>query len=282
MEPGLPLAAERLIVTTDLDGAAREARVRQAAALDEADLRAVLGDRIRRVESCVWSDRDGRVLARRQERLGALVLAEAPWPDPPPGARAAAALDGLRAEGLPWTPAAARLRARAERCRAAGMDLPPLDDSTLLAEAGTWLLPWLDGVDSRAALAALDLTEPLRARLGAAAAAVEAAFPSHFTTPLGRRVAIDYDAGTPGIEIRLQELFGQTMHPVVGPERVPLRLTLLSPGGRPVAVTTDLPGFWSGGYRDVRRDMRGRYPRHPWPEDPAAADPTLRAKPRGS
>jgi ATP-dependent helicase HrpB len=106
-------------------------------------------------------------------------------------------------------------------------------------------------------------------------------FPSHYQTPLGRRVPIDYDSETPGIELRLQEMFGETLHPAVGVRALPLRLTLLSPGSKPVAVTTDLPGFWRGAYTEVRKEMRGRYPRHPWPEDPAQAAPTLRAKPRG-
>ena len=106
--------------------------------------------------------------------------------------------------------------------------------------------------------------------------------PSHFETPLGRRVPIDYDGEAPGIEVRLQELFGVTVHPTVGPKRLPLRITLLSPGGKSVQVTSDLPGFWTNSYADVRRDMRGRYPRHPWPDDPREADPTTRTKPRGT
>jgi ATP-dependent helicase HrpB len=111
---------------------------------------------------------------------------------------------------------------------------------------------------------------------------LDALWPPAFVTPLGRRLPIDYTGEAPGIEARVQELFGVTVHPVVGPDRRPLRITLLSPGGRPIAVTTDLPGFWRTGWADVRRDMRGRYPRHPWPEDPTQAEPTLRAKPRGT
>jgi ATP-dependent helicase HrpB len=106
--------------------------------------------------------------------------------------------------------------------------------------------------------------------------------PAQYETPLGRRVAIDYDGEVPVIELRLQEMFGVTRHPTVGQARTPLRITLLSPGGKPVQVTADLPGFWTNSYGDVRRDMRGRYPRHPWPEDPTQAEPTLRAKPRGT
>jgi ATP-dependent helicase HrpB len=106
--------------------------------------------------------------------------------------------------------------------------------------------------------------------------------PASFVTPLGRAVPIDYDGDHPGIEVRLQEMFGVSEHPRVGAHRLPLRITLLSPAQRPVQVTLDLPGFWAKSYADVRKDMRGQYPRHPWPEDPTEAEPTLRAKPRGS
>ncbi len=282
MEGGGPLSGATLIVATDLAGGGAEAQVRQAAALDIADLRALYPDRIAWEASCVWSRREGRVAARRRERFGALVLDDRAWPDAPAEALAAAALDGLRDDGLPWTPAALRLRARAAEARAAGLPLPPMDDNSLLADPD-WILPWLSGVRTRADLRALDLTGPLRDRIGAAGMAqLDALWPAAVETPLGRRLPIDYDAETPGVAARVQEFFGTTVHPTVGPDRRPLRITLLSPGGKPVAVTTDLPGFWRTGYPDVRRDMRGRYPRHPWPEDPAAAEPTQRAKPRGT
>ncbi|MBM3612502.1 MAG: ATP-dependent helicase HrpB, partial [Alphaproteobacteria bacterium] len=270
------------LVATDIEPGQPLGRIRQAAALTEAELREAFAGAIIRADVCAWSAREGRILARRQERLGALVLAEAPWPDPPAEALARAALEGVRAEGLALNDAARRLCARAEGARALGADLPPMDEATLRTDAADWLLPWLGGVRSRADLAGLDLIPALRARLGAGAAMLDAAWPAHYETPLGRRVPIDYDAETPTVTLRLQEVFGETRHPVAGPGRTPLRLVLLSPGNRPVAVTTDLPGFWASGYREVRRDMRGRYPRHPWPEDPAAADPTTRAKPRGT
>ena len=112
--------------------------------------------------------------------------------------------------------------------------------------------------------------------------ALDAGAPAKFTTPLGRDLALDYADGAPALEVRLQEMFGVTTHPRTGPDRLPLKITLLSPASKPVQVTTDLPGFWAGSYADVRKDMRARYPRHPWPEDPTVADPTLRAKPRGT
>ena len=276
MEAGDPLAGQRLIVAADLDGDGREARIRMAARLDEADLRALHGERIETVELCEWSRREGRVLARVQERLGALVLSDRAWPDVTPEAIAQAALEGLRLGGLPWTPAAARLRARI----ALLPDLGPTDDASLLADAD-WLLPWLGRVRTLADLRALDLVEPLKARIGwDGQQRLDREAPAHFVTPLGRKVPIDYDHEQPSIELRLQELFGVTRHPVVGGR--PLRISLLSPDGKPVQVTTDLPGFWASSYADVRKDMRGRYPRHPWPEDPREADPTTRAKPRGT
>ncbi|WP_411838348.1 ATP-dependent helicase HrpB [Paracoccus sp. ME4] len=270
------LAAQRLIVALDLDGDQREARIRLAARLEDGDLRALHGERIAPQALCAWSRREGRVVARWQERLGALVLSDQPWPDAPPEALAAAALEGVRQDGLPWTPGAARLRARI----ALLPDLGPVTDAALLEE-GDWLLPWLGRARTLADLRGLDLTEALKARLGwAGQQRLDQEVPGQFTTPLGRRVPIDYGGADPSIELRLQELFGVTRHPVVGGR--PLRITLLSPGGKPVQVTMDLPGFWASSYADVRKDMRGRYPRHPWPEDPTAADPTTRAKPRGT
>ncbi|MDP5307152.1 ATP-dependent helicase HrpB [Paracoccus spongiarum] len=274
--PADPLAAAPLIVALDLDGDPREARIRLAAAVDEDDLRALHAARIEEVRLCAWSRREGRVQARLQERLGALLLSDRAWTKAPAPALARAALEGLRQDGLPWTPAALRLRARIGLVDGLG----PVDDAALLAD-GDWLLPWLDQRRSLADLRRLDLVEPLMARIGwDGQQRLAREVPAHFVTPLGRKVPIDYDHETPSIELRLQELFGVARHPVVGGR--PLRISLLSPGGKPLQVTSDLPGFWATSYADVRKEMRGRYPRHPWPEDPVAADPTTRAKPRGS
>jgi len=278
-----PLARAPLIVATDLDGDAREARIRVATDLPEASLRRLFAGQITRHELCDWSRREGRVLARRQERLGALLLTDTPWPNPPAEAVAAAAIEGLRQIGLSFSEPARRLRARIALLAREGAEMPDVSDAALLARAEDWLAPFLGNRRTEAELRALDLTEPLRARLThAQRQMLEALAPAHFTTPLGRAVAIDYEGEAPGIALRLQELFGLRHHPCVGPKQLPLRLTLLSPGGKPVQVTQDLPGFWASSYAEVRRDMRGRYPRHPWPEDPTAATPTTRAKPRGS
>ena len=281
MAPGLPLSEVRILVATDLDGDLREAQIRQAIALSEAELRALYPDRIVWSEQCEWSRREGRVLARRQERFGALVLSERPWPDAPPEAIARAALDGLRQIGLPWTASARRLRARIVVAAAEGW--PDATDAGLMARAEDWLLPHLTRLRSESDLRALDLTEALRGLLTwDQSQTLDRLAPASFETPLGRRIPIEYEGDDPAIEVRIQEMYGTTVHPTVGHNRLPLRITLLSPGQRPVQVTRDLPGFWATSYADVRKDMRGQYPRHLWPEDPTAADPTLRAKPRGT
>jgi ATP-dependent helicase HrpB len=208
-----------------------------------------------------------------------LVLDERPW-DAPPDAIARAAFDGLRALGLPWTLLARRLRARMALAQGAGW--PDVTDAALLADPA-WLLPFLTRIKTEADLKSLDLSEPLKSLLTwDQQAEMDRLAPAAFETPLGRKVPIDYDGEAPAIELRLQEMFGVTVHPVVGQMRLPLRVTLLSPGQKPLQVTMDIPGFWRSSYTDVRKDMRGQYPRHPWPEDPTQAEPTLRAKPRGT
>lgn len=283
MAAGLPLSGARLIVATDLDGDPREATIRQAIAISEAELRALFADRSRWHDLCEWSRREGRVVARRQERLGALVLDDRIWPDAPSDAMARAALDGIRQLGLPWTPAARRLRARVELARGGGADFPDMTDTALMATLEDWLIPHLGKARTEADLRAFDTTAALKALLDwDQTQRLDTVVPAHFDTPLGRHIPIDYDGEAPAIEVRLQEMFGVTRHPVVGAARLPLRITLLSPGQRPVQVTMDLPRFWATSYADVRKDMRGAYPRHPWPEDPTVAEPTLRAKPRGT
>jgi ATP-dependent helicase HrpB len=282
MDPGLPMSGARLIVATDLDGDAREARVRQAIEITESELRAVHGDSIVWREICEWSRRDDRVLARRQEMFGSLVLDDRIWADVPPQSVALAALDGLRLAGLPWTPAARRLAARVVLCNRDGADLPDFTESNILDQSD-WLLPPLGRIKTKADFASMDLAGILHSVLGwDGQQMLDRLAPAYFTTPLGRQVPIDYQGESPAIEVRLQEVFGVTTHPTVGPKRLPLKITLMSPGAKPVQVTTDLPGFWVNSYADVRRDMRGRYPRHPWPEDPSQAEPTVRAKPRGT
>lgn len=283
MDPGTPLASARMIVATDLDGDTREAQIRQAVPLSDSELRDLYGPQITTQTLCEWSKRDGRVLTRKQDRFGALVLGDQAWPDAPTEAIAKAALDGLRLNGLYFTASARRFRARALLAGGSSPDWPDFTDQGLLASAEDWLLPYLGKCRTEADLRALDLTEPLKSRLTwEQSRTLDHLVPAHFETPLGRKAAIDYDGDIPSIEVRLQEMFGTTQHPTVGANRRPLRVTLTSPGHKTIQVTMDIPGFWTSSYADVRKDMRGQYPRHPWPEDPTAAEPTLRAKPRGT
>lgn len=275
-----PLAGARLVVATDTDGNRREARVRQAIQITEAELRAVHGDAIGWHALCEWSSREGRVLARRQERFGALVLDDRIWKDAPAEAVARAMLDGVRALGLRFSGPARRFLARVALLREGGEDLPDLSETALMETLDDWLLPHLGGIHTAAQWKGFDLLDPLRACLDwQQMQLLDKLAPAHYLTPTGRKVAVEYSGEAPEIAVRLQEMFGTTRHPMIG--ATPLRITLLSPAGRPVQTTQDLPAFWATSYSDVRKDMRGRYPRHPWPEDPAAAEPTTRAKPRG-
>jgi ATP-dependent helicase HrpB len=214
-------------------------------------------------------------------RFGALALEDQIWKDAPPEAIAAAMLEGVRDLGLAPSDAAMRFIARVALLRGAGHDLPDMGQDALLASLDTWLLPHLGGVKSAEDWKRFDLLPALQAMLSwDQVQLLDRLAPAHFTTPLGRKIPIDYSGENPAIALRLQEMFGQTTHPSVAGQ--PLRVTLLSPAGRPVQVTMDIPAFWDSSYADVRKDMRGRYPKHPWPEDPRQADPTLRAKPRGT
>lgn len=271
------LAGSPYLVATDLDGAGREARIRGAVQITEAEIREIFAERITEARDCHWSRRHNRVEARIEERLGAVALSSARWTDAPQAALTRAMCDGVRDLGLTFSPAAERFRARVALMRKARPDMPDLSDDGLMTGLEDWLSPHLGGVTTAAAWRAFDTTEALRAILDwDQLRALDQATPAHFLTPLGRKVPIDYGQDVPTIELRIQELFGQTAHPNVG--GAPLRLVLLSPAQRPVQVTTDLPRFWSDSYSDVRKDMRGQYPKHPWPEDPTTAPPTTRTK----
>ncbi|MFZ7090319.1 ATP-dependent helicase HrpB [Primorskyibacter sp. 2E233] len=280
LDEGDTLAGARLIVVTDTDGNPREARIRQAIQISEGELRGLYADQIAWHDICEWSRRDRRVIARQQERFGAIALDDRIWKDAPDEAVARAMLDGVRDLGLSFPDPARRFLARVAIGRTAGLDLPDMSPDALLAMLEDWLLPYLSGVKTSADWKRFNILPALRARLDwGQTQALDVSVPGAFTTPLGRQIPIDYSGDHPEISLRLQEMFGQRSHPMVG--ATPLKVTLLSPAQRPVQTTMDLPGFWKGSYADVRKDMRARYPRHPWPEDPREADPTLRAKRRG-
>ena len=273
------LAGARLIVATDLDGNPREARIRQAIQISESAVRALFPDQIAWADICEWSKRERRVVARQQEKLGAIALDDRVWKDAAAEQITTAMLDGVRDLGLTpaMSDAARRFTARVRLGRAAGMALPDMSDPALMNSLGAWLLPHLGSVRSADDWKRFDLLLALRAMLDwGQMQDLDRLVPGKFTTPLGREIPIDYSGEHPEISLRLQELFGQKSHPCVG--KTPLRVTLLSPAHRPVQTTLDLPGFWAGSYADVRKDMRAAYPKHAWPEDPTQADPTLRAK----
>ena len=275
------LAGARLIVATDLDGNPREARIRQAVQISESALRMLFADQITWVSFCEWSKRERRVIARQQEKLGSLALDDRTWKEATADQIALAMLDGVRDLGLApaMSDAARRFIARVGLGREAGLALPDMSEAALMDSLEDWLLPHLNAVRSADDWKRFDLLPALRTQLDwSLMQDLDRLVPGTFTTPLGRQIPIDYSGDHPEISLRLQEMFGQKTHPKVG--KTPLRVTLLSPAQRPVQTTLDLPGFWAGSYADVRKDMRAAYPKHPWPDDPTEADPTLRAKPR--
>jgi ATP-dependent helicase HrpB len=274
----------RLIIATDLDGNAREAKVRAALPITQSELANVYGDQFTDIELCEWSKRDRRVLARKRTQFGQLILDDQNWKDCSPDASNATMCDGIRDLGLqclPWQAPAQLFRARVEWLRAQGHAMPDLSDATLTETLTDWLEPHLTGIRTPDSLKKLDLLTILRNTLSwDEQQTLDQLAPASITAPTGTKLPIDYGAAQPKIAVRLQELFGMTTHPTAGPKRLPLLIELLSPARRPVQTTADLPNFWSTSYADVRKDMRGRYPRHPWPEDPTQAKPTRRVKPR--
>jgi ATP-dependent helicase HrpB len=281
LDAGDPLARAPYLIATDTDGNPREARIRQAIQITERELHETFGAQIGWAESCSWSRRERRVIARRQERLGAITLEDRIWKEVPTDFVAQAMLDGVRDLGLRLEGSAARLATRVELARTEGGDFPDFSLSGLTDTLEDWLLPMLDGVRSAQDWRRFDPYPALQAALNwSQMQELDRRVPGQFSTPLGRKVAIDYGPDGPEISVRLQEMFGVTRHPESG--GVPLKVTLLSPAQRPIQITRDLPGFWAGSYADVRKDMRAQYPKHPWPEDPTLADPTLRAKRRPS
>ncbi|MEU8084769.1 ATP-dependent helicase HrpB [Micromonospora sp. NPDC049101] len=272
------------VAVADRTPGAPSARIRRASPVDEATAREAAGPLLRTSREVGWSD--GDVVAREVTRLGAIELLQRRLDRPERAEVAAAVLTGLRQEGLgllTWTPAARALRERLGFLRHhLGAPWPEVGDEALLDAAPTWLGPELTGARRRADLARVDVTSALRRLLPwAQAARLDEFAPERIEVPSGSRVRVDYtDPAAPVLAVKLQETFGWSTAPRVGAGRTPVLLHLLSPAGRPVAVTADLESFWRTGYPQVRAELRGRYPRHPWPEDPATATPTRRVTPR--
>lgn len=261
-----------------------DARIRSAAPIDEATARLIAGDRVTRTDDIRWSD--GRLVAERVESLGAIRLSESPIDEPDPMRVAAAITEGLRRSGLavlPWSEAATRLRERMSFCHhAIGEPWPPVDDTALLIDLDRWLGPDLLRVRRSKHLGRIDVLSALRRLLPwPEATRLDELAPDRLTVPSGSQVRVAYDGdGPPVVAVKLQETFGWTVTPTLADGRASIVLHLLSPAGRPVAVTGDLASFWAQGYPQVRAELRARYPRHPWPADPLAAIPTRRVKPR--
>ena len=243
------------------------------------------GERIVAEQAVQWSAREGAVLARERRRLDALVLEDKPLRAADPEKMRAAMIDGVRQLGLgalPWSDELRRWRERVAFLRGLDAQWPDLSDAALLASLGDWLGPFLDGVARRDHLSRVDLGTALRALVPwDRQRELERLAPTHVEVPSGSRVPIDYsNPAEPTLSVRLQEMFGLTDTPKVGGGKVPVTVHLLSPARRPVQVTRDLASFWANGYRAVKAELKGRYPRHYWPDDPLIAEPTARVRPR--
>ncbi len=283
------LAIAHWSVETEFRGTAAVRRIRQAAVLDADDLRRDHADALVEENRVAWDAQNEAVTAERTLSLGALLLERKPLRTPEPEAAARAMLEGIRSLGLhclPWNEATEQWRARVESLRLWRPQeaWPDARDEALLENLEDWLLPHLAGITRRDHLARLDLNAILQVQLDyAQQQALNRLAPTHLEVPTGSRIRLEYrPPDAPALSVKLQEMFGCVQTPTVNDGRVPVVLHLLSPAQRPIAVTGDLAGFWAGSYADVRKDLRGRYPRHPWPDDPLAASPTRRAKPRGT
>lgn len=274
------------IVAVELDGRRPESRIFLAASVDLADLEQHFGDQIVHEQEVVWDPHERAVTARDRERLGAIVLAERPLRDADPEAVADALVSGIRGEGigaLPWSAGARSLRERLAFLHTIDDSWPDVSDAALTETLGTWLAPHLGRARSIADVARIDLAGALLGQLSwDRRAAIDELAPTHIVVPSGSRIPVDYgDSTAPVLAVRLQEMFGLADTPRIARGKVPLTIHLLSPAHRPVQVTRDLAGFWRTSYFEVRKEMRGRYPKHHWPDDPMAAEPTRKAKPRG-
>ena len=283
------LAKSEFIVAAELDGADREARIFLAAPISLQDLEKHFAALMTETAEIRWDERAGAVSAKRERRLGALLLESSEMRDSDPDVVQAAILTGLRQTGiaaLPWTKELRQWRARVMLMRqytvASAAPWPDLSDEALERTLDEWAPPWIMGFTRREHFSRLDLSNALHAFITRAQDAVlgrEA--PTHFTVPSGSHIPIDYlDGENPTLSVRLQELFGLSETPTVAGGKLPLLLKLLSPAGRPVQITKDLVSFWNRGYHEVKKDLKGRYPKHYWPDDPYTAQATRRARPR--
>jgi ATP-dependent helicase HrpB len=282
-----PLSRSAFLVAAELSGSAASTRILLAAAADEADILAAASHRICENDEIEFDQSAGALRSRRVRRLDAILLANEPRAVVASEETARLLADGIAKHGpsrLPWSKAQIQLRDRVGFLRAAGQEeWPDLSDEALAKTVGEWLAPFLADKTKLSEISANDLGAALEALLPwNLKRRLDDEAPTHFEAPTGNRHAIDYETtGAPALHIRVQELFGMTQHPSIANGKLPLTLHLLSPARRPIQITRDLPGFWKGSWAAVKAEMKGRYPRHPWPEDPASAAPTARTKQRG-
>ncbi len=282
---GDPMANEEFAVVADLDGSTQDSRIFLAAPIAAAEIEELYAGRIIAEEIVQWSARHGAVLARRRRRLGSLILEDKPLAKPDPDKLKSAMLDGVRQLGLgalPWNDDLGKWRERIAFLRRQDESWPDLSDEALLRSVEHWLAPFLDGVSRRDHLARIDLAAALKALLPwDRQRLVDSLAPTHIEVPSGSHVPVDYSNPVePTLSVRLQEMFGLTDTPRVGGGKVAVTIHLLSPARRPVQVTRDLASFWANGYKSVKAELKGRYPRHYWPDDPLIAEPTARVQPR--
>jgi len=287
VDPASSLARETFLTVAELTGAAAASRIILAAPITLPEIEARFAEKIEDREAVTFDIASASLRARRIRRLGALVLAEQTKSVTPAAETArilAQGIVGLGLDKLPWSKPAAQLRNRVMFLRRAeGVEWPDLSNEGIARSAADWLEPLLLDKTARGDISAEQLSDAITALLPwTLRKRLDAEAPTHFTAPSGSHVPIDYEAEQgPTVSIRVQELFGLARHPSIAGGRVALVIELLSPAHRPVQVTRDLPGFWRGSYKDVKTEMRGRYPRHPWPDDPLSAPATRRAKRRG-
>jgi ATP-dependent helicase HrpB len=285
LDPASPLAREEWLAVAEVAGSAAGARIVSAATIDQATVETLYADRISAGASVAFDPETGGVRAHRGRRLGAILLSGGQDGRPDAEAVASALVEGARNHGLallPWPQAALALRARSAFARRHDPELADLSDDALRATLDDWLPMMVSGKRRLGEIESGALLAMLEGRLGwEGRKRLERVAPAEFRTPAGSSHAIDYQAEAgPTVSVRVQALFGLAEHPHVAGE--PLVLSLTSPAGRPIQTTRDLPGFWRGSWAAVAKEMRGRYPRHPWPDDPASADPTLRTKKSGA
>ncbi|MBX9990920.1 ATP-dependent helicase HrpB [Phreatobacter oligotrophus] len=286
VDPASPLARETFLAVAEIGGVAARARILSASPISLAEIEADFADRIETREEVTFDRAAAALRAKRARRLGAVSLGEQTLAVPPTEESARALAEGIAALGihrLPWSKPQLALRHRVSFLRRVDESFPDLSDTALAASAAEWLAPQILGKTALSQIGAEELSAALDQLIPwDVKRRIEAELPSHFDAPSGQRHPIDYEGEEPVLSIRVQELFGLAVHPTVARGKIPLVVELLSPAHRPVQITRDLPGFWKGSWQAVKSEMKGRYPRHPWPDDPASAAATHRAKPRGT